>query len=104
MASACQLLGAGQAGRAGTDHGHFLAGLAARWLGRYPALRPALVDNGVLDGLDAHRVVVDVQGTGGFAGGGAHATGELGEVVVECSTSSARSEEPTSELQSLKSR
>src|SRR5690606_23427091 len=81
MAGAGQLLRAGQASRARADHGDFLARLATGRLGRHPALRPALVDNGVLDGLDAHRIVVDVQGTGRLAGGGTHAAGELGEVV-----------------------
>src|SRR5690606_1605131 len=46
-----------------------------------PAFGPALVDNGVLDGLDAYCVIIDVQRTGGLAGGRAHTAGELREVV-----------------------
>src|SRR5690606_31569418 len=46
-----------------------------------PALRPALVDDGMLYRFDADGVVVDVQRTGGFARRGAHAACELGKVV-----------------------
>ena len=53
-----QLLGSGQAGRAAADHGHCLAGLLRRGLRLHPALGPGAVDDGVLDRLDAHRVVV----------------------------------------------
>ena len=90
MAGARQLLRAGQAGRARAHHRDLLAGLARRHLRRDPALGPALVDDGVLDGLDADRVAVDVQGTGGFARRRADAAGELRKLLVECSTSSAR--------------
>jgi hypothetical protein len=76
-----QLLGGGQAGGAGADHGDLLAGLGPGRLGRDPAHFPALVDEEVLDGLDAHRLGVDAQGAGGLAGGGADAAGELGEIV-----------------------
>src|SRR5690606_9792530 len=75
MAGARQLLGARQAGRARTDHRHLLAGLAGRHLRHDPAFRPALVDDGVLDRLDTHRVAVDVERTGGFAGRRADAAG-----------------------------
>src|SRR5690606_39009770 len=46
-----------------------------------PAMLPGAVDDGVLDALDTHRVVVDVEHAGCFAGRGADAAGELGEVV-----------------------
>src|SRR5690606_8258293 len=54
-----------------------------------PAFFPALVDDEVLDRLDADRVIVDVQRTGRLAGCRADAPRELGEVVggmqhVEC--------------------
>src|SRR5665213_3284040 len=48
---------------------------------RDPALLPPLVDDEVLDRLDAHRIVVDVERARGFAGCGADAPGELGEIV-----------------------
>jgi hypothetical protein len=54
----------------------FAAGGAA-----HPAFGPGAVDDGVLDALDAHRVVVDVERAGGLAGRRADAAGELGEVV-----------------------
>src|SRR5690606_2499256 len=81
MPRAGQLLRAGQPGRPGADNGHFLAGFARWRLRNHPALLPAFVDNGVFDGLDANRVIVDVQGTGRFAGSGAYASGEFRKVV-----------------------
>src|SRR5690606_30570700 len=45
------------------------------------AVFPSLVDDGVLDRLDADGVVVDVQRAGGFAGRRADAAGELRKVV-----------------------
>jgi hypothetical protein len=64
-----------------THHGDLLAGLVLRGLRRDPALGPGAVDDGVLDRLDAHRVVVHVQRARRLAGCGADAAGELGEVV-----------------------
>src|SRR5690606_31209768 len=86
VSGARQLLRAGQSGGAGADDGDFLAGAALGWLGTHPAFLPAALDDGVLDGLDADGVVVDVQRTGRFAGGGADPSGELREVVggVQC--------------------
>ena len=55
--------------------------LRAGGCGVDPALVPALVDDGVLDRLDAHRIVVDVERAGRLAGRRAHAAGELREVV-----------------------
>ncbi len=54
----------------------FFAGLR-----HHPAVLAALVDDGVLDGLDADRVVVDVQRAGRFARRRADAAGHFGEVV-----------------------
>ncbi len=58
-----------------------LAGARRPRLRRHPALGPALVDDGVLDRLDADRRVVEVERARRFAGRGADAAGELGEVV-----------------------
>src|SRR5690606_16243571 len=81
VARARQLLGAGEAGRAGPDHRDLAASATRGRLGLDPALFPGLVDDGVLDRLDADRVVIDVQRAGGLARRGADAAGELGEVV-----------------------
>src|SRR4030095_944213 len=50
-------------------------------LGCDPAHLPTLVDDGMLDGLDPDRIVVDVERAGFFARRRADAPGELGEVV-----------------------
>ena len=81
MADARELLRGSQAGGTGTDHGNFLAGFFLRRLRHHPAVLAALVDDRMLDGLDAHRVVVDVQRAGSFTWRGADASGELGKVV-----------------------
>src|SRR5690606_37647778 len=76
-----QLLGAGEPRGARAHNGDALAGLAAGRLWCHPAFLPASVDNGMLDGLDAHRVIIDGQRAGRLARSGADAAGELGEVV-----------------------
>src|SRR5690606_11407777 len=76
-----QLLRRRQAGRTGTDDGHALAGLELGRLRHDPAHLPGLVDDGVLDRLDAYRIIVDVQCTGRLAGRRADAAGEFREVV-----------------------
>ncbi|MNS75346.1 hypothetical protein D3C72_1088600 [compost metagenome] len=81
VAGARQLLRARHAGGAGAHHRDLLARLAGRHLRRHPAFFPALVDDRVFDGLDAHGVAVDVQGTGGFTRRRADAARELREVV-----------------------
>ncbi len=58
-----------------------LPGLARRRQRRDPALLPALVDDEVLDRLDADRIVVDVERARRLAGRRADAAGELGKVV-----------------------
>ena len=55
----------------------------------HPAFFPALVDDEMLDRLDAHRIVVDVQRARRFARRRAHPAGELGKIVgrvqdIEC--------------------
>jgi len=46
-----------------------------------PALCPAFVDDGVLDGFDAHGRTVDVQGTGCLARSGADAASNFRKVI-----------------------
>ena len=65
----------------GADDGHALAGLSCRRLRRDPAFFPTLVDDEVLDRLDADRIVVDVERAGGFARRRADASGEFRKVV-----------------------
>jgi len=65
----------------GAHHGDFLPGPGVRRLRPHPTLVPALVDDRLLDRLDRHRVVVDVQRARRFARRGADAAGELGEIV-----------------------
>src|SRR5258708_1466159 len=80
MAGARELLRARHARGTGADHRDLLAGLAVRNLRPHPALGVTLVDDRLLDRLDRHRVVVDVEHARGFARRGAHAAGELGDV------------------------
>ena len=76
-----ELLRAGEPGGAGADDGDPLAGAVRRDLRLDPALRPALVDDRALDGLDGHRLVGDVERAARLAGRRADAAGELREVV-----------------------
>ena len=81
VASACQLLRRCHTGRTSADHGDFLAGLGLGRARNHPAFGPGAVDDGVLDRLDAHRIVVDVEHAGRLAGCRADTAGELGKVV-----------------------
>ena len=81
VAGARELLRARHARRARADDGDALAGLRGRRLRRDPALFPALVDDEMLDRLDADRIVVDVERARRLARRRAHAAGELGKVV-----------------------
>src|SRR3546814_18583210 len=81
-----QLLRAGKPGGTGADHGNLFAGFPVGRLRRHPALRPAFVDAGVFYRLDADGVVVDVQGTGGFAGRRAAASRDPGNIVWSMTT------------------
>ena len=81
MTDTRQLLRGGQSCRTGPDDGHCLAGLLGRDLRLDPALGPTTVDDGVLNGFDAHRVAIEIHHAGGLARRGANAAGELGEVV-----------------------
>ncbi len=81
MSDARQLLRAGQACRSRTNHGDFFACFLRGDLWGDPTFFPALVDDGVLNGFDTNSIVVDVEGTGGFARGGTNSTCELRKVV-----------------------
>ncbi len=81
VAGARQLLRRRQAGRARADHGHGLAGLVPGQLRMHPALGPRLVDDGVLDRLDADRRLIDAQRAGRLARCRTDAARELGEIV-----------------------
>ena len=54
-----------------------------------PAHFPALVDDEMLDRLDAHRRGIDIERTGSFARAGQMRPVKSGKLLVECSTSSA---------------
>ncbi len=81
VARARELLGGGESRRAGADDGDLAAGAQRGLLRHDPALVPRAVGDRVLDGLDAHRVVIDVEHARGLARRRADAAGELGEVV-----------------------
>ena len=67
--------------RSGADDRDLLAGARRRRLGHDPALLPALVGDRLLDRLDRHRHVLEVERAGFLAGRGADAAGEFREVV-----------------------
>src|SRR5690606_30487998 len=76
-----ELLRGGHAGRTGAHDGDGFTGFARRRLRVHPAFLPALVDDRVLDRLDADRLVVDIEGTGRLTRRRADTTGELREIV-----------------------
>ena len=76
-----QLLGDGQPRGARTHDSNTLAGFFNGRLRQDPAFLPRLVDDGVLNRLDADCIGVDAQGAGFFARSRADAPGEFGEVV-----------------------
>ena len=81
MARAIELLSRGEAGRARADDRDLLAGARRGRLGRHPAFLEGAVDDGDLDGLDRHRVIVDAEHARALARRRAQAARELGEVV-----------------------
>ena len=81
VADARELLRAGHAGRARTDHGNLLAGLLRGDFRLEPAIVPGAVDDRAFDGLDGDRVVVDVERAGGFARRRTDAAGEFRKIV-----------------------
>ena len=81
VAGARELLRGRKPRRSGANDRDLLAGPGRRNLRLQPAIFPGAIHNGAFDGLDGDRVVVDVEGAGGLARGGADAAGELGEIV-----------------------
>jgi len=81
MAGAVALGGGAEAGRAGTDHRHFFAGAHGGGLRLDPALIPAFVGQGAFDVFDGDGRGGDAEDAGAFAGSGADAAGEVGEVI-----------------------
>ena len=76
-----ELVGAGETGGTGSDHGDFLAGAGFGNAGRDPAFFPALVDDGAFVVLDRHGGFDHAENTGSLTRRGADPAGELGEVV-----------------------
>ena len=76
-----ELLGAGQAGRTGADHGHRFARAPRRRLRTHPPHFEGVFDDGLFDLFDRHGRFVDGQHAGFFAGRRAEAAGKLGKVV-----------------------
>ncbi len=89
VSGARKLLRARHACGSGADDRDALARLDRRRLRHDPAFFPTLVDDEVLDRLDADRIVVDVERAGRLARRRADATVNSGKLLVECSTSSA---------------
>ncbi len=83
MAGARQLLRAGEAGGTRAHHRDALAAVMGGDERLDPAFGPALLDDGVLDRLDRHRLVDEVQGAGRFARRRADAAGKVREIVGE---------------------
>src|SRR5262249_46646413 len=81
VTGARQLLRRRQARRPGTDDRNLLAGLLLGRLGRNPALGKGLVGDAAFDGLDRHRLVVDVERAGGLTWRRTDAAGNLGKIV-----------------------
>src|SRR5262245_13682885 len=81
VAGAVQLLGGGEAGGTGAYHGHALARASRRLLGAHPAFVERALDDGQLDTLDRHRVVIDPEHARALARRRAETAGPLREVV-----------------------
>ena len=65
----------------GADDGDLFAGADFGRLGHDPAFVPAVVDDGAFDVLDGDGRGVDAEHARAFAGGGADAAGEVGEII-----------------------
>ena len=81
MAGPIQLLGGGQSGRAGADHGHALAAARLAAARARANLRRSPDRQSPFDLLDRHRVFVDPQHASRFAWGRANAPREFGEII-----------------------
>ena len=89
VSGAAQLLCAGQPCGTGSDDGDAFAGFTLGRLRYNPTHLPALVDDGVFDGLDSHRIVVDIERARRFARRRTNAPGELRKVVCRAPLSSS---------------
>ena len=81
VAPVVEIVGCGQPGGAGADHGN---GQARPTLGRpwgHPALLEGVVDDGPFVVPDGHGLTGEAAGAGTLAGGGADPAGELREAV-----------------------
>mmetsp|Transcript_4606 Transcript_4606/g.12575 ORF Transcript_4606/g.12575 Transcript_4606/m.12575 type:complete len:361 (+) Transcript_4606:1414-2496(+) len=81
MAHLVELVGGSEACRAAAYDGHLGSGAVAGGAGHHPAFLKGLVNDAVLDGLDADRVLVDAQHTRALTRCWTHTTCELWEVV-----------------------
>jgi hypothetical protein len=81
MPGAIQLVGGGEARRAGPDDRDLLPGTRRRWPRCHPALVPRAIDDRRLDRLDGDRVLVDAEHARAFARRRTQLAGELREVV-----------------------
>ena len=81
MPRAVQLLGRGHPSRPGADHGDFLSRPNGGRLRLGPAFREASVGDGLLDLLDRHRVVIDPEHAGRFAGRRTDPSGKFRKIV-----------------------
>src|SRR4051794_23412545 len=81
VSGAGELLGGGEAGRAGADDGDSFMGADRGRLGMDVPLVERAVGDGLLDELDRDRRLVDAEDAGRFARRRADAAGELREVV-----------------------
>jgi hypothetical protein len=81
VAGVVGLGGGAEAGGAGADDGDFFAGAKGGGVGLDPAFGPAFVGDGAFDVFDGDGRGVDAEDAGAFAGSGADAAGEVGEVI-----------------------
>ena len=81
VSGARELLRGGEPGGSGTYYGDAFAGAHGGRLGVDPTFGEGAIDDGLLDVLDGHGRLVDSEHAGGFAGRGAQAAGEFGEVI-----------------------
>ena len=81
VADFVQLIRRRQTGGAGADDGDLFAGAFRGRFGGHPAFLEGAIDDRVFDILDRHRRIVDAEHARAFARRGAHATGELREII-----------------------
>jgi hypothetical protein len=76
-----ELLGGRQSGWTGAHDRNGLSREPFGWVGLYPVARPRLVDDGLLNQFDRHRLLADPENTRTFARCRTQSTGEFGKVV-----------------------